>query len=408
MDIVIIANAWAAARDNPTSKHQIARELVLAGHRVLWLEGAGMRRPSLGSGQDRGRIARKLRASFRGAQRVPPADLARPGEGAPTGALWVLAPLLIPLPRYAAVRAFNAWLFRAIARAWCRRLDFKFPVLINYVPVLAGVMRHWRRGRRAGGAVVYHCVDRWDQFGMYDTALMAAMDRACRAHAEVVIASSMALGAHCRADHANVHIVDHGVDYPHFARALADPALPRPADCPPGALVGFIGLLSEWIDQALLVRLARAVHPASLVLIGKADVPIDALRAEPNIHILGPRPFAELPAYLGAMTVGLIPFQVSELTRAVNPIKLREMLAAGCPVVSTALPEVERYAGRGGVQVAADADGFVAAVRQVLAQPLDRAERRTLSAPMQQETWAAKVREILACIDHSPPPQGAR
>jgi len=408
MDIVIIANAWAAARDNPTSKHQIARELVLAGHRVLWLEGAGMRRPSLGSGQDRGRIVRKLRASLRGAQRIPGADLARPGAAAPTGALWVLAPLLIPLPRYAAVRAFNAWLFRAIARAWCRRLDFTRPVLINYVPVLAGVMRHWRRGRPAGGAVVYHCVDRWDQFGMYDTALMSAMDRNCRAYAEVVIASSMALGAHCRADHANVHIVDHGVDYPHFARALAEPALPRPADCPPGALVGFIGLLSEWIDQALLVRLARAVHPASLVLIGKADVPIDALRAEPNIHILGPRPFAELPAYLGAMTVGLIPFQVSELTRAVNPIKLREMLAAGCPVVSTALPEVERYAGRGGVQVAADADRFVAAVRHVLASPLNRAARLALSAPMQQETWAAKVSEILARIDNASPPRGSR
>lgn len=395
----MIANAWAAAQDNPTSKHQIARALVSAGHRVLWVEGAGMRRPSLGSGSDRGRMLRKLRAARRGAQRVPDAELRlsasplTPHPSSLPGGLWVLAPLLIPLPGIGWVRRFNGWLFRQVARGWARRLGFVDPVLINYVPVLAGAMRRW------GGRVVYHCVDRWDQFEMYDAGLMREMDRQCRAAADMVIASSVELEAHCRQDHANVHRVNHGVNHAHFAQALTLPHDARPIDLPAGPIVGFIGLLSEWVDQALIVAVARAVPEAFVVLIGRADVPVDPLKAVANIRVLGPRPFADLPGYVAYFSVGIIPFVVSELTRAVNPIKLREMLAAGCPVVSTALPEVAHYAAAlDGVQVAADQEGFVAAARARVLAPLSAEARTRLSQAVRGETWAAKTREIVALI----------
>ena len=106
--------------------------------------------------------------------------------------------------------------------------------------------------------------------------------------------------------------------------------------------IGFFGLLSEWVDQDLILRLAREFS-ARIILIGKADVDVSRLQGIPNIQLLGPRPFSELPAHIAGFTVGIIPFVVNDLTRSVNPIKLREMLSAGCPVVSTALPEVARY-----------------------------------------------------------------
>lgn len=399
MDLVIIANAWSAAQDNPTSKHQLARELVRAGHRVLWVEGAGMRRPSLGSGRDRGRVWRKVKAALRGARRAPQAEL-ETGEAPVAGThgeLWVLAPLLVPLPGIAAVRAFNGWLFRLVALAWSRRLGFRDPVLVNYVPVLAGAMRGW--GRPGGVRRVYHCVDRWDRFDMYDSAVMTEMDRQCRANADLVIASSMDLEAHCRQDHAHVHRVNHGVNHAHFARALDPRGQPRPPDLPLGPTVGFVGLLSEWVDQDLILAVARAL-PADgqVVLIGTADVAIDRLRAEGNIRVLGPRPFASLPSYVAHFDVGIIPFAVSELTRAVNPIKLREMLAAGCPVVSTALPEVASYARPDGVFVADTHAAFVAQVRAWVDRPLDMGARRALSASMLSETWGAKAEEIVTLI----------
>ncbi|MCE9613195.1 MAG: glycosyltransferase [Lentisphaerae bacterium] len=425
MDVVMVANAWGAAQDNPTSKHQIARELVRAGHRVLWVEGAGMRRPSLGSGTDRGRMWRKIRVALQGARRVPDADLGlaagpagflpmsgfRSTGGAAPG-LWVLAPLLIPLPALGVVRRFNGWLFRWIACGWTWRLGFRDPVLINYVPVLAGMMKGWG-GRDAVNdrppladppsarpvRTVYHCVDRWDQFGMYDQAMMEEMDRQCRAHADLVIASSSELEAHCRRDHGNVHGVSHGVNFEHFERALSLPLEARPVELPDGPVIGFIGLLSEWVDQELILAVARARPDAYVILIGKADVAIDRLQSEPNIRVIGPRPYADLPYYVAQFSVGLIPFVVSELTRAVNPIKLREMLAAGCPVVSTALPEVARFASPPGVHIATDAADFVAAVTRRVEQPLSLDERRALSDSMRGETWAVKTRDIVALIE---------
>ena len=117
---------------------------------------------------------------------------------------------------------------------------------------------------------------------------------------------------------------------------------------------------------------------------------------------LGPKPFSALPKYIAHFTVGIIPFVVNELTRAVNPIKLREMMAAGCRVVSTALPEVAKYAGgesaAGVVHVVRSQEEFVMAVTKCLATPQTLDQRRSLSDQMSIETWGHKVDEILAVI----------
>ena len=375
MDFVILANAWQDGLRNPTSKHHVAEELARQGHRVLWINGAGMRTPSVAAGQDRSRILVKLKQAASGVQAVAPG-------------IHVIAPLIVPLPGRASVRRLNAFIYGTCARFAARRLGFAEPVLVNFLPMVPAFQRRWPWRR------IYYCVDRWDAFDTYDTDLMLHLDEACCRSADLVVTTSLMLTDRARSYGARVEEILHGVNHPHFARALE--VAERPDDMPPGPAVGFIGLISEWVDQALLVRMARAHPEAAVVLIGKADVDTAALAAEPNIHLLGPRPFARLPEYLAHCRVGIIPFVVNELTRAVNPIKLREMLAAGCPVVSTALPEVGRYTE--GVDVAADADGFVARVGERLQAPLADDRRRALSAAVAGETWERKVGRLLALI----------
>jgi len=590
MDFFIIANAWSAGKDNPTSKHRIALELVRQGHRVLWIEGSGMRTPSVGSSSDRLRMVRKVVAALRGVRReeqlsscsvdkLLPADagtvvscsvdklLSESPKVSPfsttqqpnnltttrasgatqqpnnlTTGLWVLSPLFIPLPKYEFIRQLNGLICRCGMRFWGWRLGFRDAVLINYVPVLAEAMRG-RQGRRqllscsvvklspaervAGcqvaelspaervtgcqvaelspaervtgcqvaellsespqgqsltteqlnnlttlppqgqsltteqlnnlttlppqgqsltteqlnnltttpraPRVVYHCVDRWDAFAMYDSAMMGEMDRRCCRYADLVIASSEDLVERCRCHSPNVHLVSHGVDHEHFAQALSE--IPRPADLPEGRIAGFFGLLSEWLDQDLLIEIAGKVPECEIVLIGREDVAIDRLKNIPNVHLLGPRPFNRLPGYVKYFDVGLIPFVVNELTKAVNPIKLREMMSAGCPVVSTNLPEVALYGGVGEllscqvarllsegpkdslpstkrqpsslsttnectppVQIAQNHDEFVSMVRSILDKPFPPAERQAISNSMASETWTSKVGEILALL----------
>ncbi|MEI6149533.1 MAG: glycosyltransferase, partial [bacterium] len=347
--------------------------------------------------------------------------------------LWVLSPLFIPLPRYEFVRRLNGLICRLSLRFWGWRLGFRDPVLINYVPVLAEAMRGWRRcSPQSSGCqvaelhsedtvpkqstteqlnspatspraprAVYHCVDRWDQFGMYDSALMAEMDRRCCVYADLVMASSTDLYERCRPLNPNTVMMAHGVDWEHFREAVSGKREEGSGKSAP--VVGFFGLLSEWVDQDLILRLAKEFPQATILLIGKADVEVTRLQGVPNIQLAGPKPFAELPSHIARFTMGIIPFVVNDLTRAVNPIKLREMLAAGCPVVSTALPEVEKYAGiesgvRSAVCVAHDADEFLAGVRACLEHPLSIEERRAVSDSMAGEAWAGKVDAILRWV----------
>jgi glycosyltransferase involved in cell wall biosynthesis len=161
-------------------------------------------------------------------------------------------------------------------------------------------------------------------------------------------------------------------------------------------VIGFFGLVSgDWIDFALLDYMA-ARHPEwSIVLIGKYADEAPALLRRKNIHLLGPRPYELLPACCKAFDVAIIPFVLSELTRNSNPLKLKEYLAAGVPVVSTKLPEVEHY--RGTVGIGEDHRRFVAAVEEALKKerPAMRAAR---SAAVKQDSWEARFGAISGLV----------
>lgn len=447
MDFVIIANAWSASVDNPTSKHQIAMELARQGHRILWVEGAGMRRPSLGSSSDRSRILHKISRAIKGIEKV-------------SNGIWRITPFICPLPSLGLVRGINNLIYRSAMLSAVAKLSFNNPILVNFMPTVPGVLAKW------DGLKIYYCVDRWDAFGMYDSGLMAKLDEKCCRAADIVIASANDLYERCRKLNPNTHLVSHGVDYEHFAsslnlsagKSILDTGVVEKSEInlPAGKIIGFIGLISEWIDQALLVKIADEIPDSHIVLIGKADVRIDELEKRKNIHILGPKPFRDLPSYIAAFDVGIIPFIVNDLTRAVNPIKLREMLAAGCPVVSTDLPEVmacqageekefnhqltrmdtdDARRGTGlrgkaevgnlkperkekphdsscvsfwpdsglgsqasyfaGVSIANDADEFVRMVKERLENPLTKEQKQAISDVVQNETWEVKVNEIL-------------
>jgi len=145
------------------------------------------------------------------------------------------------------------------------------------------------------------------------------------------------------------------------------------------------------------------------VLIGEARCDLGCLQGMSNVHVLGGRPYEELPAYCRGFDVGLIPFRMNRLTRAVNPIKLREYLAAGLPVVSAPLPEVNRFTHRQAgcpsdppgcschaVYTAVGLDEFLVACVAAL-QAGGAANRQARQALVRSEGWRARV-ELLSEI----------
>ena len=201
-----------------------------------------------------------------------------------------------------------------------------------------------------------------------------------------------------RAVNANTYVSPHGVDHALFARAL-DPATRIPADLAalPGPRLGFYGTLRSWVDVELIAHVARARPQWTIALIGQALDDMSALAGLPNVHLLGQRPHGELPAYCKGFAVGLIPYRIDERMTFVNPLKLREYLSAGLPVVSTAVPEVARYTAHGAT-IATTGDEWVAAIERALATD-STAARAARSAAMISETWQARVAQVTQTVD---------
>ncbi len=375
--VVAFANDWGT---DPTSKHHVMR--LLSEHTdVLWVESSGMRAPSVARAGDLRRVVAKLKRMTGGVRQ-------------PLPHLSVLSPPSVPLPTMPMARSLNARLYaNSITNTLAGLGHREPPVLWVYTPTVA---RYLPRLRHSG--LVYHCVDRWWAFEDYDADEMRACHEILCREADHVFASAKALEDDCRQFTDRVSYLPHGVQWEHFRTAVTE-LPPHPADLPTGgAIAGFIGMLDTWVDQELLVAVARRIAPAHLVLIGAARVPVDRLLAEPNIHLLGRKAFAELPAYAAAFDVALIPFEVNELTVAVNPIKLREYLSAGLPVVTTPLPEILPFADRAGTEVVGETEGFVEAVARHVASPPTAAERRALSDGMRSESWEGRIAEILDTV----------
>jgi glycosyltransferase involved in cell wall biosynthesis len=369
-NIVCFAKDWDG---HPTSNTHLMR-LLARRNRVLWLESVAMRSPHVGSSRDLRRMARRLATAARGVRRVE-ADL------------WVASPLVLPVPHSPWAAALNRRLLRWTAGRLCRRLGMEPFQVWTFLPTAGD------HARALGGRpLVYYCVDDWAHSPDYDGARVAEAEaRLCQA-ADVVFATSQALVAEKRRWNRRTHHAPHGVDHAHFARAL-DPALPIATEVARlrAPVLAVVGLLDWRIDTGLLAALADRRPDWSLALVGPALADLGALAARPNVHLLGRVPYARLPAVLKGCAVGLIPFVVDEYTRHIDPVKLREYLSAGLPVVATALPEVAAIDAS--CRIVGGVDDLIVALEAALRDSGPEARMRRSTA-MASETWEARVEAI--------------
>jgi glycosyltransferase involved in cell wall biosynthesis len=367
--IICFAHDW---HGDPTSKTHIMKRLARR-NRVLWVNSIGMRRPAASSA-DFNRLMAKLRHGFAGSREVEPN-------------LFVANPLVIPLPGVPAVERFNAALLAGWLRRLCRRHGMDRPILWSFLPTMNRLV-----GRLDERMVIYHCVDEYAAFTGVPKEALVRMEQDLVRRAHVVLTSSEQLGLERRRLNPATHFVSHGVDTEHFGRAL-DPITRVPEDIRwlPGPVIGFFGLLADWVDIELIRGMARARRDWSFAMIGKASTDVTSLHGEPNIYLLGQKPYSALPGYCRGIDVGIIPFRVNDLTLRANPLKLREYLAAGLPVVATPLPEVRRYKDL--VRLAYGVDGFVREVEASL-EERSEAQRRKRALAMGAEGWEARVAQI--------------
>jgi glycosyltransferase involved in cell wall biosynthesis len=160
-------------------------------------------------------------------------------------------------------------------------------------------------------------------------------------------------------------------------------------------VIGFFGTVADWVDLEVVRYLAASRPQWSLLLVGDIQTDTSALRELSNVHLLGRRSYQSLPAYCKAFDVAILPFVVNELTVAANPLKLREYLAAGLPVVATPLPEVLKLNSL--VRMARTPGEFLDQIEALLNEGR-RGPDPAVSVLMERESWDQKVEELSAII----------
>ncbi|HZJ46357.1 MAG TPA: glycosyltransferase [Pyrinomonadaceae bacterium] len=365
-DLLCFSHDWSG---DPLSKTHLMR-ILARDNRVLWVNSIGYRAPTA-SKADVSRAFKKLKAATNA--------LSEPEKN-----IFVLNPLAIPIYGRPRIRELNKSLLRFQVKRAMRTLGFKNPINFVFNPAAAVIA-----GALDEEQLIYYCVDEYTAFSGVASRSLAEMEEQLMRKSDLVIVSADRLFQSKARINSNTVLIRHGVDFNHFRKALdPDTTVPEEIRNLPRPVIGFFGLIADWVDLELIAAVAKRFPDGSVVMVGKSTTDTKVLEQEPNIHLLGRKTYESLPGYCKGFDVALMPFRINELTLNANPLKVREYLAAGLPVVSTAIPEVEVL---GLCRIGTDRESFVREVEIALREPGPSGER---SERVRSESWDARVDEL--------------
>ncbi len=254
--------------------------------------------------------------------------------------LWVYRlPYFIPASRlFPILWKFNRRIILNKIRIQLKRLKFSKPILWIYSP---------RGGSYFIGKFneIFSCYDRADEYlgDKRFESLFYKEDEAVSKLVDVVFVSSQSLYERHKKYNPNTYLIPNGAEIDLIRKTLKNNSLiPKDIRNIKKPIIGFIGSISYWLDYDLIKFIACSHPDWQIIMIGPIKHNISDLKKMSNIMFLGRKTFEEIPLYVNQFDVGLLPFKINRITKAVSPIKVFEYLAVGIPVVSVDLPEVKK------------------------------------------------------------------
>lgn len=323
------------------------------------------------------KVVRKTKSIFRG--------LKSSDEG-----FWIYSPFTLPVHHLAWARPLNEAILRRQIHHVVRELCLSDPIIWVACPAACDTAIKMRKG-----LLVYQRTDCFEEYPNVDHEIIKRYDRKLKASADLTLFVSSSLYEQERSQCKNAFFLDHGVNYEMFAKA--EQSLYKPKDIAevPKPIVGFFGAIEDHTsDIAFLERVVDLLPQISFVFVGKASSDITGLQKK-NVRLLGQKPYEQIPYYGKCFDIAIMPWRQNCWIQACNPIKLKEYLALGKPIVSTPFGELQKY--RGLVYQAKTPKGFAGCIKRALAE--DNAERIAIRRKkVRQDTWDSKAQLVLAAL----------
>ena len=306
---------------------QLMRRFARIGT-TLYVNSIVMRKPNIGQGKGFvERLVRKSKSILRG--------LKESGVG-----FWVYSPFSLPVQHISWARPCNEAVLRYQMRRVTRKLGMRTPVVWVACPPAYDAAMRMRKSR-----LVYQRTDRYEDDPHVDRQTVLSYDRRLKASADMTVYVNRSLydeeAGQCR----RAFFLDHGVDYEMFASPQLNGDKPADIAGLPRPIAGYFGALDgHKLDPDFVGAVADLLPEVSFVFIGKASLDCSGLSARRNVRMLGQKAYEQIPCYGKCFDVAILPWRVNKWTEAANPIKLKEYLALGKPVVSTpAFTELDSY-----------------------------------------------------------------
>lgn len=378
--LVVFADDWGR---HPSSCQHLVRHL-LPRRDVVWVNTIGTRPPRLDWGTAK-RVMGKLREwakpKAREERRVPDADLTPR----------IVAPKMWPSFRSRSARSLNRKLLLRALRPVFEALP-QPPNVVTTLPLVADLV-----GELPADRWTYYCVDDFSVWPGYDGDTMLRMERDLVPRVQEVVAVSDTLVNHIATFGRAAHLLTHGVDLDHWRKesngetpSCADAI--RELDCQ--AL--FWGVIDRRLDLSFVRALCDALPTGNLVFVGPQEDPDPELFRLPRVRVMSPVTYRDLSALARQVPVLMMPYADLPVTRAMQPLKLKEYLATGRPAVVRALPSTRPWGDC--CDVCETPAAFAAKVRERLQSGVP-ADQQTARRRLDAEGWAGKAEQFERWLD---------
>lgn len=365
--------------EHPSSCQHIFQH-ISKNHPVLWVNTIGLRTPKL-TKRDFLKALSKIRNMMQGM-------LTQRKKESTTEEFRVCQPFMLPFLNISVIRTFNRKSVVYHVQKQLKSLQMNSPVMVITAPNACDYINHFHEK-----SVVYYCVDDFSEWPGLDKQLVKVMENDLIKKSDVFIATSQDLFNKIERQGKKVDLLTHGVDIAFFSAPQSNEhillkTIPKPR-------VGYFGLFDDRSDKQLIIDIANLLPDISFVITGGIETDISDLQKANNVYFTGSIPYVELPQMSKGYDICMLPYKINKLTDSIQPLKFKEYLATGKPIISTPIKEALKLKDYMGI--ANTATEWVESIRFNLNGVSSSAHKKRTQF-IKDESWSTKSEKFLQFI----------